>query len=146
MMAAYTEFRQQAINDGYDWIKNYGVGDAYDFSSVAGDVLYTRTENAFNQAAIDSYAMGVLLPVTASSSLYTNYMYLKGSAQLNNSVANKIGVTYDYRINKNLDVYVSCIYQAAGDADENAYISGADSVSSGKGQSALHVGVRFYYE
>lgn len=146
VMAAYTESRQQAINEGKDGIRNYGFGGAYDFSSVTGDVLYTRTENTFNHAVIDSYAMGVLLPVTANSSLYANYMYLKGNAKLNDNVANQIGVTYDYRINNYWDTYISGVYQLTGGSDENAYISGAYGVSGGKNQSVLHVGVRFYYE
>lgn len=146
VMAAYTESRQQAINNGRDGIRNYGAGGAYDFAAFTGDVLYTRTENTFTHGVIDSYAIGALFPVTTNSSVYANYMYLKANSKLTNNSANQIGLTYDYRITKNWDTYVSAIYQVTGGADENAYISGAYGVSGGKEQSVLHVGVRFYYE
>ncbi|SUD31772.1 Outer membrane porin protein BP0840 precursor [Pseudomonas fluorescens] len=146
VMAAYTDSRHRAINRGRDGIRNYGVGAAYDFSSFIGDALYTRTENTYSHGAIDSYAIGALVPVTTHSSLYANYMYLKGNARLNKNMANQVGVTYDYRFNKNWDAYVSAVYQITGGDDQSAYISGAYGVSSDREQSVLHVGVRFYYE
>ncbi len=146
LTSAYTNSKNHAINNGLDGIKNWGVGGYYKFDSFDVDAMYTNTKNTFTGGGINSYVLGMTKPITGKLSTYVNYAYMDGNAKLGGLSAHQFGATLDYRINRYFDVYLSGVYQIAKGDGATAYISGSPGVSSGKKQSILHVGVRFYYE
>ena len=146
MSAAYTNAEHKSINDGKNGIESYGTGFAYEFGPVVLDGLYTKTNNTYTDAGIDSYLLGVLVSLNDESGVYANYAYMDGNAKLGNASANQLGLTYFYNFNRYLLGYVTGVYQITGGSEQNAYISGAYGVSDAREQSVLQVGLRFYYE
>lgn len=146
LSAAYTNAEHKSIENGKGGIENYGSGFAYEFGSTTLDGLYTRTKNTYTNAGVDSYLLGLLLPVNDKSGAYVNYAYMDGNAKLGNASANQLGITYFYSFNRYFLGYVTGVYQKTGGSEQNAYISGAYGVSDAQEQSVLQVGLRFYYE
>lgn len=144
--AAYTNARNVFINDGRDGLRNWGVGGLYRFDSFVVDALYTNTTNTFTDGAIDMYAVGTRVPLSKKLSLYTNYQFMDGNAELGDNRAHQLGATLDYRINSVADVYLNAIYQkAAGNDDPKALIPAMFAASDNTTQTALRVGLRLFF-
>lgn len=144
--AAYTNARNIYINEGRDGIRNWGAGGLYRFDSFVVDAVYTNTTNTFTDGAIDVYAVGTKVPFGKKISLYANYQFMNGNAELGDNRAHQLGATLDYRINSVADVYVTAVYQkAAGDDDPKALIPAMYAASDDTAQAALRVGLRLFF-
>lgn len=144
--AAYTSARQPSINNGADGIRNWGMGGRYDFGRFALDALYTNTRNTFNGAHVDTYELGGLYSFAPDFFAYGQYIYANGNDVLTSNHVNQLGLTLDYLLSKETDVYVNYIYQhASGGENVFAAVSGSPGTSGGGTQTVVRVAIRHLF-
>lgn len=145
LAAAITEVRYDAINQGRDGIRTWGVGGRYFFGDVFVTAAHTYTRNTFTGGAVGVWQAGVSSPLAARTTVMLDYQYQRGNEILDKVHAHQLGTTLDYELSRRTDTYIGMVWQLAGGSGAQAWIAGVPGPAQGDRQVMLRVGLRHVF-